>query len=103
METDSVLSATALGISLVSFAITSLGEAGMSSVSRQKLQLASLDHSLWIHRDVPIDDWMLFNKRTSSANGSRGMNHADFFSKEGELIASVSQEGLIRSSSDHSS
>ena len=75
----------------------------MSSVSRQKLQLASLDHSLWIHRDVPIDDWMLFNKRTSSANGSRGMNHADFFSKEGELIASVSQEGLIRNSSDHSS
>ena len=74
----------------------------MSSVSREKLQLASLDHSLWIHRDVPIDDWMLFNKRTSSADGSRGMNHADFFSKEGELVASVSQEGLIRSASEQS-
>ena len=60
------------------------------------LQLASLDHSIWIHRDVPIAEWMLFHKRTTSAEGSRGMNHADFFSAAGELIASVSQEGLIR-------
>jgi len=65
-------------------------------VSRESLQLASLDHSFWIHRDVPIDEWMLFHKKTSSANGSRGMNHADFFSRNGELIASVSQEGLLR-------
>ena len=60
------------------------------------LQLASLDHSLWIHRDVPINDWILFHKKTSSAEGARGMNHAEFFSQEGELIASVSQEGLLR-------
>lgn len=69
-------------------------------VARDSLQLASLDHSLWIHRDVPIDEWILFHKKTSSANGSRGMNHAEFFSQNGELIASVSQEGLLRSRAD---
>jgi acyl-CoA thioesterase-2 len=70
------------------------------NVARDSLQLASLDHSLWIHRDVPIDEWILFHKKTSSANGSRGMNHAEFFSQNGELIASVSQEGLLRSRAD---
>ncbi len=65
-------------------------------VAMDALQLASLDHSLWIHRDVPINDWILFHKKTSSAEGARGMNHAEFFSQEGELIASVSQEGLLR-------
>ena len=65
-------------------------------VARDSLQLASLDHSLWIHRDVPINEWILFHKKTSSAEGARGMNHAEFFSQKGELIASVSQEGLLR-------
>ncbi|MFL2519006.1 MAG: acyl-CoA thioesterase [Candidatus Azotimanducaceae bacterium] len=58
--------------------------------------MASLDHSLWIHRPVPMDQWLLFHKRTSSAQGARALVHADFFSSDGQLIASVTQEGLIR-------
>jgi len=63
---------------------------------RDQLQMASLDHALWIHRPVPIDQWLLFHKRTSTLQGSRGMVHADLFAQQGELIASVTQEGLLR-------
>ena len=67
-----------------------------SAVDRSQLQMASLDHSIWIHRPVPMDQWLLFHKRTSTAHGSRGMVHADFFAVDGSLVASVTQEGLIR-------
>ena len=63
---------------------------------RSEFQMASLDHALWIHRDVKIDDWLLFHKRTSTAQGSRGLVHAEFYSQEGQLVASVTQEGLLR-------
>jgi acyl-CoA thioesterase-2 len=65
-------------------------------VPRMRFQMASLDHALWIHRPVPLDDWILFHKHTSTASGSRGMSHAEFFARDGTLIASVSQEGLMR-------
>jgi acyl-CoA thioesterase-2 len=67
-----------------------------TQISRNELQMASLDHAIWIHRRVPINEWMLFHKRTASAHASRGMVHADLFSIEGQLIASVTQEGLLR-------
>jgi len=60
------------------------------------LQMASLDHALWIHRPVPIDEWLLFHKRTSTAQGSRGLVHADFYTESGALLASMTQEGLLR-------
>ncbi len=63
---------------------------------RADIQMASLDHALWIHRAVSMNDWLLFYKRTSVADGARGLVHADFFTRDGELVASVSQEGLIR-------
>lgn len=65
-------------------------------VPRSELQMASLDHALWLHRGVAVDDWLLFHKRTSAAQGSRGLVHAEFFSRDGSLLASVSQEGLLR-------
>ena len=67
-----------------------------SEVERTEIMMASLDHALWIHREVPIDDWLLFHKRTSAAQGARGLVHANFFSRHGTLIASVTQEGLLR-------
>lgn len=67
-----------------------------SQIQRSRLQLASLDHALWVHREVPIDHWLLFHKRTSTSQGARGMVHADFYSETGVLIASVTQEGLLR-------
>jgi len=63
---------------------------------RAEIQMASLDHALWFHRDFRMDDWLLIVKRTSSASGARGMNHAEFFDLDGRLVASASQEGLIR-------
>ena len=63
---------------------------------RAKLQMASLDHALWIHRDVSMGEWLLFRKRTTVAEGARGLVHADFFSRDGTLVASVTQEGLLR-------
>jgi acyl-CoA thioesterase II len=63
---------------------------------RSGLQTASLDHALWFHRPFDIEDWILFVRRTTTANGSRGMNHAEFFDREGRLVASASQEGLMR-------
>ncbi len=86
-------------ISLVSTA--SLPHQG--ELSRDRLMMASLDHALWLHRDVPVDQWLLYHKRTSTAQGSRGMVHADFYSQDGELIASVTQEGLLRERRDQSS
>ncbi len=68
----------------------------IDSVPRTEIQMASLDHALWIHRDFRIDDWLLIVKRTSSASGARGMNHAEIFDLDGRLVASVSQEGLMR-------
>jgi len=67
-----------------------------SESPRAGFQMASLDHALWIHREVPIDQWMLFHKRTSTLQGSRGMVHADIHAVNGTLIASVTQEGLLR-------
>ncbi len=68
----------------------------MDVLPRSDVMMASLDHALWIHRKLAIDEWLLFVKRTTSATGARGMNHADFFNREGQLVASVYQEGLMR-------
>jgi acyl-CoA thioesterase-2 len=67
-----------------------------STQVRAELQMASLDHALWIHHDAALDDWLLFHKRTSAAHGARGLVHAEFFGRDGRLVASVSQEGLVR-------
>lgn len=87
-----VLLAYASDMGLVSTALLPHG----GTVPRSSVQMASLDHALWIHRDVPLGDWLLFHKRTSSAGGARGLTHAEFFSREGVLVASVTQEGLVR-------
>lgn len=88
-----VLLAYASDMGLVSTALLPHG----GTVPRSGVQMASLDHALWIHRNVPLGDWLLFHKRTSSAGGARGLTHAEFFSRDGVLIASVTQEGLVRS------
>lgn len=59
-------------------------------------QLASLDHSIWFHRKPNIDDWMLLNVRSPSTSNARGLNKGNLFNKTGELVCSLTQEGLIR-------
>ena len=66
------------------------------SQARDQFQMASLDHALWIHRAIPMNEWLLFHKHTSTASGARGLVHAAFYESGGGLLASVTQEGLVR-------
>lgn len=61
------------------------------------LQAASLDHSIWFHRPFRADEWLLYHKEGPSASGARGWNQGHFYNQAGDLVASVAQEGLIRS------
>jgi len=60
------------------------------------LQAASLDHALWFHRPFRADQWLLYAEDSPSASGSRGLTRGSLFTREGVLVASVAQEGLIR-------
>jgi acyl-CoA thioesterase II len=59
-------------------------------------QTASLDHSMWFFRDFDFNDWLLFSIESPNANGARGFARGNIFTREGKLIASVAQEGLMR-------
>ena len=59
--------------------------------------MASLDHAMWFHRPFRLNDWMLYTIVSPSASSGRGYSRGTLFTREGELVASVSQEGLIRS------
>jgi len=60
------------------------------------LQVASLDHAMWFHRPFRMDDWLLYDVDSPSAGGARGMVRGRFFTREGLLVATVAQEGLMR-------
>lgn len=59
-------------------------------------QMASLDHSMWFYRDFDFNDWMLFSIESPSTFGARGFACGNIFTRDGKLIASVAQEGLMR-------
>jgi acyl-CoA thioesterase II len=61
-----------------------------------KMTVASIDHAMWFHRSVRLDDWLLYALDSPSASGARGFARGSIFSRDGRLIASVAQEGLIR-------
>lgn len=61
-----------------------------------KMQVASLDHAMWFHRDFRMDDWLLYVMESSSACCATGMNLGKIFTRDGVLVASTAQEGLIR-------
>ncbi len=60
------------------------------------LQMASLDHAMWFHRPVALDDWLLYAQDSPNMIGSRGLSRGFLYARDGRLIASVAQEGLIR-------
>jgi len=74
---------------------TALRPHGASWVDR-RLQVASLDHAMWFHRPVRFDDWLLHVMESPSAAGARGMVRGQWFTRDGVLVASTAQEGLIR-------
>ena len=61
-----------------------------------KVQVASLDHAMWFHRPFRADDWLLYVQDSPSASGARGFNRGAVYRRDGVLVASVAQEGLIR-------
>jgi acyl-CoA thioesterase-2 len=60
------------------------------------VQLASLDHAMWFHRNFRWDDWVLYAIDSPSSSNARGFTRGNIFTKDGRLIASVVQEGLVR-------
>ncbi|MGH3992663.1 MAG: acyl-CoA thioesterase, partial [Pseudonocardiaceae bacterium] len=68
---------------------------GTSWLDRQ-LMGASLDHAMWFHRPFRADEWVLYDCTSPSASGGRGLAIGRFFSRDGQLIATVVQEGLVR-------
>ena len=60
------------------------------------MQVASLDHSIWFHRDFKIDDWLLYAMKSPNAAFGRGLSLGSIFTRDGILVASVAQEGLLR-------
>lgn len=66
------------------------------SVWQKSMQVASLDHALWFHRPIRVDEWMLFAMDSPWAANARGFSRASIFNQAGQLIASAAQEGLMR-------
>ena len=64
----------------------------------KKTMGASLDHAMWFHRPFRADEWLLYAQDTPNASGARGLARGQVFTQDGELVVSVVQEGLIRTS-----
>jgi acyl-CoA thioesterase-2 len=64
------------------------------------IQAASIDHAMWFHRPCAFEDWLLYTQDSPSACNARGMTRGNLYSRNGVLIASVAQEGLIRKRAD---
>jgi acyl-CoA thioesterase-2 len=61
-----------------------------------RVRMASLDHAMWFHRDFRMDDWLLYCMDSPNANGARGFARGSLFTRDGRLVASTAQEGMIR-------
>ena len=60
------------------------------------LVMASIDHAMWFHRPLRVDDWLLYAVESPSASGARGFARAEVYGRDGRLVASTAQEGLVR-------
>ena len=66
------------------------------SFMQDNVQVASLDHAMWFHRPFRADEWPLYDQDSPSASGARGFNRGLIYNQSGELVASTTQEGLVR-------
>jgi acyl-CoA thioesterase II len=66
------------------------------SVRTPTVQAATLDHAIWFHRDFRVDDWLLYAMDSPAACGARGFTRGAIYTRTGQLVASIAQEGLIR-------
>ena len=65
-------------------------------IMQEGLKIATLNHNIYFHRGIDFSDWLLFSLRNTNAYGARGLTHGEVFSKDGSLLMSYQQEGLIR-------
>jgi acyl-CoA thioesterase II len=63
---------------------------------RSSIVMASIDHAMWFHRPLRVDDWLLYAVESPSASGARGFARANVYARDGKLVASTAQEGLVR-------
>jgi acyl-CoA thioesterase II len=61
------------------------------------IMVASLDHAIWFHRPIRVDEWLLYAMESPTTGGARGFSRGAFYTRDGVLVASVAQEGLVRS------
>ncbi len=64
--------------------------------SHPGLKSASLDHAMWFHRPAKVDEWLLYVQNSPSAQGGRGLAMGHIYTREGVLVATVAQEGMVR-------
>jgi acyl-CoA thioesterase-2 len=67
-----------------------------ASFLKPSIIMASIDHAMWFHRPLRVDEWLLYAMESPSASGARGFVRASVFSRDGRLVASTAQEGLVR-------
>ncbi|MCF6436553.1 acyl-CoA thioesterase II [Pseudoalteromonas sp. MMG022] len=77
------------------FLPTALQPHGLSFM-QPNMQVATIDHAMWFHRPFRMDDWILYSVDSPSASNGRGLVRGQFFNREGELVASTIQEGVMR-------
>ena len=66
------------------------------TVFEKPMMAASLDHAMWFHRPFRADDWLLYAQDSPNLSGARGFSRGLIFARDGTLVASVAQEGLLR-------
>ena len=67
-----------------------------TTLLKPSLVMASIDHAMWFHRPLRVDDWLLAAMESPSASGARGFARAGVFARDGRLVATAAQEGLVR-------
>ncbi len=77
------------------FLVTALQPHGVTLFT-PKMQVATIDHSMWFHRPFRMDEWLLYVIDSPSASGGRGLVRGEIYNQQGELVASAVQEGLMR-------
>ncbi|MBO8133727.1 acyl-CoA thioesterase II [Dickeya fangzhongdai] len=77
------------------FLLTALQPHGVGFLERG-MQVATIDHAMWFHRPFRLDDWLLYSVESPSASCARGFVRGQFYTREGVLVASSVQEGVIR-------
>ncbi len=77
------------------FIATALLPHGVSWIT-PGMQVASIDHVMWFHQPFRVDEWLLYVMDSPAAHGARGVVRGRIFTKDGRLVASAAQEGLIR-------